>query len=116
MNVAAEIDFAGRGLQVCDFAGGVLLGSENGCVLVLCADFLGLPDHGLYGAAGQQDAAFGFEDAPGVFVEGDLRIVFAQAEEREAFVRDSVILEGGESVQGVLIFFVGDPEDAGFLE
>ena len=49
-------------------------------------------------------------------VESDLRVVFAQAQEREAFVRDFVVLQRGQSVYRVGIFIVRDPEDAGVLK
>jgi len=57
---------------------GCWLGRLSGGDLVGDADFLGLVDDALNGAAGHQDAAPGLEDAVGGVVDGDLRVALAE--------------------------------------
>ena len=83
--------FAVSGHEGCDAAFAERRKCGSGAILH--SDFVGLLNYGLHGAAGHEDAAFWFEDAPGVVVKRDLGVVFAQAHEREALVRDIVILQ-----------------------
>ena len=64
MELAAKCGRGPRGLS-----GGDLVGD---------ADFLGLVDYALDGAAGHQDAAGGLEDSVGGVVDCDLRVAIAE--------------------------------------
>jgi hypothetical protein len=57
---------------------GCWLGRLSGGDLVCNADFLGLVDYALNGAAGHEDAAGGLEDSVGGVVDCDLRVAMAE--------------------------------------
>ena len=72
MKFAAEIFSPRRGFEFRWSVAAALtrgLADCGGCDFVGDAEFLGLVDYALDGAAGHQDAAGGFEDSPGGVVE-----------------------------------------------
>src|SRR4029077_1329008 len=69
-------------------------------------------DYRLDGAACHQDAASGFEDAPGIVIENDLRVTAPQICERKLFKYRACLFERGNGGEGIRLVLVRDPKHA----